>query len=659
MKILQTTSRTLFALLLVVGPVVADENPFAQSETQVSAQTKSTADTTLTDNGATSSVPEKQPSSTNDATEPLFFAPRAVAAEPAVNSTKTTPGVSRGQSSLREKMSRQQTPPRTNNTGISAAIFETNSDEPSAVRQVSGQGDNPFFDAQFGEFYPDNAEENATANEIATPYAAPEPVFDDATQTDMPADAPVSVVPNTDGDSLPSEHTGPQQPSVEVQWTRQGAMNLGQKCRCAMIVTNTGDSLVRNVKVEAAIPSGIDVVAAEPAPQQGTARWSIGDLHAGESRSIELDVIPRKRGNIALNAFVQFTGYSTSVFAVQEPMLKISVQGPDSVTVGEQVGYVVRVDNPGTGTANNVVIEAQMPTGMKHRSGRAPKIKVGTLNAGESRQVRLNLTATEGGSHQLTARASADGGLNDQAHTAVVVSKPSLDIAISGPENAAAGKPEDYTVTVTNTGNIPSINVRAKYKLPKTARFVRADRGGVHHESERVIDWFVGTLQPGDSAMYQVTLEAESEGEAIHLAGVVSEHTAVTTVTHSTSVQGIPQLFLDVAAAEPVPAIGEETTVRIIVQNEGSVDAEKVGLSCELPSGFEFVGAEGPSDFLAENGVLIFRSVDTITAGSEATYLIKGRCMREGIHRVRVRLGSPSLTEPVIGEGLVRSRAAR
>jgi len=408
--------------------------------------------------------------------------------------------------------------------------------------------------------------------------------------------------------------------------------------------------------VEAAIPNGMEVVNADPSPQPDTSRWSVGDLEAGQSRTIELQMIPHQRGDIALNAFVRFTGHATSVLTIQEPMLKMVVEGPESVTVGEQAGYIVRVENPGTGTAENVVIEAMVPEGMQHRSGRVPRIQVGTLNPGESRLARLNLTALEGGRYRLAVRAVADGGLRDEAMAGISIAKPSLGIAISGPKTASSGKPSDYEVTVTNTGNIPSINVRAKYKLPENAQFVRTDQGGVHRKDEGIIDWFVGTIQPGDSAVYHVTVETGAPGEGLHRAGVKSEHTKITMVSHSTMVEGVPKLSLDVATAEPVPAVGQDTVVRVIVRNEGSLDAEKVGLSCELPAGLEFVAADGPSDSLSDNGIVIFRTINGIAAGADATYLIKARCARPGDHRVRVRVGSPSLAESLIGEGLVATQ---
>ena len=474
---------------------------------------------------------------------------------------------------------------------------------------------------------------------------------------DLPAESQNAVtnsgppaVPNTTSGNLLSEHTGAQTPAVQLRWVREGDLNVGQQCRCALVVTNTGGSLVRNVSVEATVPAGLKVLRAVPAPQPGTSSWVVGDLRADESQTIELAVLPERRGDVNLNAFVRFTGYSTSVFTVQEPLLDVEVDGPADIEVGEHAGYVVRVGNPGTGTARNVVIQTAVPEGLQHRSGSLLSIDIGTLSPGESRQARLNLTAVEGGNYSLRVQTVADGGLRDRAATPVSVAEPRLQISIAGPDQTAAGIHCVYDVTVTNVGNVPSSNARAKYRIPANYRFVEADRGGVYRGSDQTIDWFVGTIRPGETATYHVTLEAIETGAAIHQAGVVSEHGKVTMARMNAEVLGRARLYLDVAGSRPPSVVGEETVLRLIIENGGSAAADKVGLSCEVPPGLEIIGAEGPTEHIAENGVVIFRSVNELKSDSQAVYLIRVRCDRSGDYQIRVRVASPDLPAPVIGE---------
>jgi len=542
-------------------------------------------------------------------------------------------------------------------------IFESGDDRAVPTPpQTPARDENPFsleleaHDAGVTTF-DSNATDESFEDSFAGEYESEpesEPTEEDFDVTESNTARP--AVPHTSVDSLPSQHTGAQTPRVEVRWVGRETLSIGQESQCSLVVTNNGSSMVRNVVVEAAIPPGVDVVQANPAPQMDTSRWTVGDLAAGEERTIEMLMLPHERGDVALNAFVRFTGYSTSVFSVKEPMLQMVVEGPTSVTIGEQAKYVVTVHNPGTGVTRNVVVEASVPDGLQYRSGSVPRIDIGALKPGESRQAALNLAAISGGEYLLAVRSMADGGLQDEAQADVVIAEPRLQVDISGPKSETVGKPSEYQLSVTNSGNTPSINVRAKYKIPPGFKFVSTDRGGVLEEAEHLVDWFVGTLRPGETTSYRVILVANKVGQAHHQAGVVSERTKATNARHVVDVQGLPKIELDVAASRQAPAIGDETVIHIRINNASDIGAEKVGLFCELPSGLEFIAAAGPSEHLAENGVVIFRSLDLVEAGQNATFRIKARCVRAGEHRVRARVASGSLADPVNSENIVNVR---
>ncbi len=446
--------------------------------------------------------------------------------------------------------------------------------------------------------------------------------------------------------------SGPQSPGVTVQWVKHGGFNVGQECDVELVVKNTSQSTIRSVMAEAVIPANVEVVEARPAAVEGSElpTWTFGELQPGQSRSVMLRVIPQTRGDVRLDANVRLMGTSSSQFAVQEPMIAVVVSGPESVEIGQQVGYLVRVSNPGTGLANNVVIQAAVPEGLEHRSGSLLTIEIGTLNPGESRQACLSLTAVQGGDQQLTVCVVADGGLTDQTTSAIVVAEPQLAIALSGPPEQIVGCSEDYTLTVSNGGNVQSTNVRAKYIIPDGFTFVSADRGGKFIESDHAVEWFVGTLQPDDSSHFIVAMQAHETGEVAHKAGAISEHGQATTCELTSSVIGTAELDLQIAADHRELRVGEEISWEVRVRNTGTREATNVGVSCELPAGFEFIDAEGPTKHIAEQSVLIFRSIPTIDAATDVKFVIHGRCTREGNQRLRLRVASDSLSEALIGE---------
>jgi len=454
------------------------------------------------------------------------------------------------------------------------------------------------------------------------------------------------------GSGTAAADSGPQSPGVTVQWVRRGEFNVGQECDIDLVVQNTSKSAVRSVMTEASIPEGLELVEAKPPAMEGseTPTWTFGELKPGETRTVALKVIPRQRGDVRLDAFVRMTGFSSSEFSVQEPLISVEVSGPETVEVGQQAGYVVKVTNPGTGLANNVVIQAAIPEGLEHRSGSILSIDIGTLNAGESRQAKLSLTAVKGGVQDVAVRAIASGDLTDETTATVTVAEPKLKIAINGPEEQLAGRTSDYTMTVSNAGGVPSENVRAKYRIPQGFEFVSANRGGKYSKTDHSIEWFVGTLQPDGSSDFSLTLRATEPGELLHQAGVISEHGQVTMCDYNTVVEGMAALDLKIVSSSKDLAKGDDVTWEVRIRNTGSRAASNVGMSCELPSGIQLVDAEGPSEHIAENGVMVFRSLPTIAPDEEIVYSIRATCLREGNHRLRLRVASESISEPLIGE---------
>ncbi len=456
--------------------------------------------------------------------------------------------------------------------------------------------------------------------------------------------APVAGIAATD--------SGPQSPGITVQWVRRGEFNVGQECDIDLVVQNTSKSAVRSVMTEAIIPDGLELVEAKPAAMEGseTPTWTFGELKPGETRTVAMKVIPRQRGDVRLDAFVRMTGFSSSEFSVQEPMISVEVSGPETVEVGQQAGYVVKVSNPGTGLANNVVIQAAIPEGLEHRSGSILSIDIGTLNAGESRQAKLSLTAVKGGAQNVAVRAIASGDLTDETTATVTVAEPQLKIAINGPEEQLAGRTSDYKMSVSNAGGVPSENVRAKYRIPEGFEFVSANRGGKYSKTDHSIEWFVGTLQPDEASDFSLTLRATEPGELLHQAGVISEHGQVTMCDYNTVVEGMAALDLKIVSSSKDLSKGDEVTWEVHIRNTGSREASNVGMSCELPSGIQLVDAEGPSEHIAENGVMVFRSLPAIAPNEEIVYSIRATCLREGNHRLRLRVASESISEPLIGE---------
>jgi hypothetical protein len=207
-----------------------------------------------------------------------------------------------------------------------------------------------------------------------------------------------------------------------------------------------------------------------------------------------------------------------------------------------------------------------------------------------------------------------------------------------------------------NTGVVATSNVRARYVLPAGFEFVSADRGGRYLAAERCVEWFVGTVNSGEMTEFTAVLQAGRSGRSVHHVTAQTDFGALAAAEEVTEVEGSADLELELAtvsaggAAGSVLKSGQQTTLRVLIRNTGSEPARSVGMSCELPAGMTLIDVEGPSDYIAENGVLVFRSLPEISAGKAAEFLLQVRCSRAGTHSSRIRVASASTAQPVIGE---------
>ena len=453
-----------------------------------------------------------------------------------------------------------------------------------------------------------------------------------------------------------TQTSGPQTPMVTFEWIRKAPFSVNQECRCDLVVRNSGNITAGNVILEAYVPQHVDLVDSQPAPFDSSDRfaWSLGELEPGDTRTVQLTVMPQRPGEVKLSAFVRFSGVSTATFSAEEPMLAIDLQGPMEVLVGESATQIIRVSNPGSGAAQNISIQTLLPPGLEHRSGERLVMDIGALQPGEVRDVRLVLMAIEGGPQQIQVRAVSASGLNESIEAKVNVVAPELVVTIDGPDVRYQGLTGTFELLISNEGIGESNNVRAKYRVPAEFDYISADHGGQYNEVDETVTWFAGRIGPGESRRYRVTLEAIEAGDCIHQGGVISELGATDVTQFASRIEGNASLSAEIVRQGNRIGIGVEDIWEIRVRNDGTRAADNVGLSCELPSGLDLVGARGPSDHIVQNGLLVFKSLPVLPAGKTAIYELYITGSRAGSHRFRARVASDSSQQVVIAEEFVQ-----
>ncbi len=443
---------------------------------------------------------------------------------------------------------------------------------------------------------------------------------------------------------------------VQTRWVRKGEMNVGQECSCDLIVENMGKVDVANVEVTAVFPPAVRLTDANPIPEISNTQlnWRFESLAPGEQQIIAITMIPSQTGDIEATANVRFTAAAQTVFAIRQPMLKLEIAGISEVLLGDPAPHQVTVTNPGTGIAKNVQIEAAIPAGIEHAKGERLVMDIGSLNPGESRTIRLALSATAGGDHVIQVAARGDAGLQEAATSLVRVVSPALETRIDGPPLRFKGRTAEFDISVSNTGTVPTSNVRLMHKIPEGLKYISADHGATYDSSTQIVSWFVGRLGGGEKAAMKVTLEAVELGDYTHFVRATSEQGARADAQLGMKVAGIASLALEITDSEDPIEVGSETIYTIKIGNQGSLAANNVTVRCELPKGLEILSAEGPTEYLSELDSLVFRPLASVGPGETTYFKVKVRAGRAGSVRFRVQLSSDSTTDPISDEELTR-----
>ena len=444
-----------------------------------------------------------------------------------------------------------------------------------------------------------------------------------------------------------------QAPQVDVTWEARGEVTLGEQCQCALVVKNNGKVPARDIIVEASFPDSVKLVESVPFPKSSSAKleWQFGNLLAGEQKTIELTMVPTKAGELAASAQVRFTGTAATSFQVSEPMLHAAVKLADEVQLGESASAIVTVSNPGTGTAQNVVVHADLPAGLTSSSGKEFSTEIGPLAAAETRTVRMSLIATAGGTQKLTVIAkSSTGSLEESVQAEINVLAPSLKLAASGPSLRYVHRAAKYAVTVTNNSNTATENVRISQVVAAGFDYVKADHSGRWDSTSRTVSWYIGHLDAGQAKTVELELTPQKLGEFRHAFKVSGDAGAEASAVVATRVEGAASLVMEVKDADDPIEIGSEITYEIRVRNEGSKSASKVAISCELPPDVELVKVDGPTSHMVESGMLIFKPAAELAARESLTFKVTIKGMVAGTTKLRARLTSESIQKPLIVE---------
>lgn len=514
---------------------------------------------------------------------------------------------------------------------------------PEALEPTEGKGDaQPTSEAEAG-----------------TPTLAPEAKSETVQNAKPDATSPSDSTPAVASPAMvetPGLLFTSASPVLSVEATGPRKVLIGKEAAFIVKIKNAG-AAANNVIVTINIPSYVEVHGAqatlgtaqppEPGDRREPLQWKISRLDAGGEEVLNLKLVPRK--STPLDLAIQWTFVpeaSQTQVEVQEPKLAMTISGPDEVPYGQSKIYKLTVSNPGNGDTENVVV-GLLPIGRS--ADGAPNHRLGTLVAGESKTIDIELAARQAGAITIKAQAFADGGLRAEATEQVMVRRASLRVDVLAPKVKYAATVGTYRVKVTNAGDASAENVQVTSMLPPETKFVSTTGGGRLDPQLGKVTWNVGSLQAGGERVFELECALLTPGENRTQFVVVADGDLSASTTSTTHVEALADLKLEVRDPQGPIAIGDEAVYEVQIRNRGTKMAEHIDLCVFFSEGLEASSVDGPAHEIA-TGQVLFKPIVSIGPGDTVSIRVHARAEKPGNHVFRAELTSHHPTTKLAAE---------
>ncbi len=436
--------------------------------------------------------------------------------------------------------------------------------------------------------------------------------------------------------------------------------DVGQRLRFTASVLNEGPRVADAVALRAALPAGLEFVAASPSAgsyDAGSGLWILGALELGASATLLLDAdVPAGSAGLTL---VDSLSVATCAQGDPDPAdnaaaVSVQVQAADLALAlhvdqanpppGALLNYQLRVDNLGPTAATAVVLRDSLAAGLALQSatpsqgsfeGGTGLWQVGAIAVGDSATLALSVQMLANGDlEHLAWRVSADQGdpvaANDTTRLTVLPAVADLALAMSV-DNPTAGEGEAlaFTLSVENLGPQAAASIQIADLLPAGLLY-QGDTPSQGSYAPGSGLWTLGALAPGASAtlVLSATPAPGTAGTAIeNSAARVSSTPTDPEPANDTAALWIAvggtdlALTLSVDADEADP--GELRLFTLAVKNLGPRAASGISIRDSLAAGLALETAEpAQGSYDAQAGLW---SLGALAAGDSLQLLLNAR----------------------------------
>lgn len=428
-------------------------------------------------------------------------------------------------------------------------------------------------------------------------------------------------------------------PSVLVRLAGPSDIPVGRKGDYELIVKNTGSIPLNGAIVRMDVPKGVtsEIDAALKAQTESETLedgsqaiiWQVAELAASQTQKLPIKLTASEARNFAIAMeWTVMPQNGELLVNVQKPDLQIGLEGPAEVSFGVPQMYRLKISNPGTAPAENVVLNLSAEP---YGSNSSP---LGTIAPGTNRIVEVELTFQQKGKLKIKAEAVGEN-LKSASEIDVSVRQAMLEAVVQGTQNEYVGAIVNYTLDLSNKGDAPSENVIAQVELPEGVKLAQLPNGA--RLSGKILLWEVNSLDVGQNLSLSWQAELLSAGEKLFQATCRGSAGGSAVAQTKTLVEAVADLKLTLSDPPSPSPVGEEVVYELEIANRGKQSANKVKVLAQFSEGIEPAGAVGAEHKLVP-GQVLFEPIPSIAAGETVKLQVRALASEAGVHRFRIEV---------------------
>lgn len=364
------------------------------------------------------------------------------------------------------------------------------------------------------------------------------------------------------------------QPELKLNLDGPEEVMFGKKQLYRLELVNAGTGDARSVSLSL-LPLGTG--------QEKPAVQPIGDLAAGQKKSIEVELTARNEGDLVIQVDATAEGnvhtHLSEKVRVLRPALAVEVAAPEFQFVGQEVTYRIVVTNPGTAKTSDVEIEAAVPETLTYVSGTKDGLvadengqirwAVEELAPQETRTLLVKCIAAAAGNSRVVVTSKAADKLTAEGEATVQIDAiADLALEVTDPSGpVAVGTETSYQLKVENRGSKAADNVEIVAYFSHGIEPLRAEGGNYQVGPGQIVFDPITSIAAGQAKTFIVKARAESTGNHIIRAEVFCKPLGTRLVGEEST------YFYGKRSSEPMKA----TPPRPTITEEGVLTADQRG----------------------------------------------------------------------------------